>query len=69
MVDYTSTQAQAKELAPPCSRGEAQAKATMTKYRSALPPFSADGVDRMYRQLVEIHAIATALLAECARWC
>jgi hypothetical protein len=67
MVDFTSTQAQAKELAPPASRGEAQPEATMTKHRSASPLLTADGVDRMYHQLSKIHTIATAQLAECAR--
>jgi hypothetical protein len=60
MVDFTSTQAQAKELVPPTNQGEAQTEATVTKYRSASPPLTTDRVDMMYRQLVEIHAIATA---------
>jgi hypothetical protein len=30
-----------------------------------LPPSSADRVDRLYRQLVEIHTIVMAQLAEC----
>jgi hypothetical protein len=34
---------------------------------NTLPPPSTDGVDRLYRQLAEIHAIAVAPLAECAR--
>jgi hypothetical protein len=28
-----------------------------------------DGVDRMYRQLVKIHAIATTQLVKFAHWC
>jgi hypothetical protein len=32
------------------------------------PPLTADGVDKMYRQLMEIHAIIIVQLAECARW-
>jgi hypothetical protein len=31
----------------------------VTKYQSASPLLTADGVDRMYNQLVEIHTIAT----------
>jgi hypothetical protein len=34
---------------------------------SASPPLTTDGVDRMYHQLVEIHAIAATQLAESAR--
>jgi hypothetical protein len=52
MVDITSTQALAKELAPPFHRGEAQAGAARAKSPSMLPLLTADGVDRMYRQLV-----------------
>jgi hypothetical protein len=51
MVDITSTQALAKELAPPFHRGEAQARATIAKSPSMLPLLTADGVARMYRQL------------------
>jgi hypothetical protein len=68
MMDFTSTQAQAKELAPLASRGEAQAKAAAAKSPSASPPLTADEVDRMYRQMVEIHAIIAAQLVECSRW-
>jgi hypothetical protein len=35
---------------------------------STSPPLTADGLHRMYRQLVEIHAIAAAQLVECAHW-
>jgi hypothetical protein len=68
MVDFTSTQAQAKELAPPASRGVAQSEAAVTKHWSASPPLSANGVDRMYHKLPEIQAITAAQLAECAPW-
>jgi hypothetical protein len=67
MVDF-STQAQAKELAPPASRGEAQSEVAAIKYRSASPLLTTDGVDMMYHQLAKIHTIAAAPLAECARW-
>jgi hypothetical protein len=66
MADFTSTQAQAKELVPPSRRGEAPIEAAMTKSPSTSPPLTADGVDRMYHQLAEIHVIATVQLAECA---
>jgi hypothetical protein len=66
MVDFSSTQAQAKELAPPTSRGEAHVEAATTKSLSASPPLTTDKVDRMYYQLAEIHTIAAAQLAECA---
>jgi hypothetical protein len=69
MVDFTSTQAQAKEMAPPVHREEAQGGAIGAKSQSTLPPLIIDGVDMMYHQLAKIHAIAKALLAECARWC
>jgi histidine ammonia-lyase len=66
MVDFTSTQAQAKELAPPASQGEAQNEATATKHLSASPALTANEVDMMYHQVVEIHAITAAQLVECA---
>jgi gamma-glutamylcysteine synthetase len=40
----------------------------VTKTPSALPSPTTDGVDRMYRQLVEIHGIAAAQLEDCACW-
>jgi hypothetical protein len=39
-----------------------------TKSPSTSALFTTNGVDRMYRQLVEIHAIGAAQLAECAHW-
>jgi hypothetical protein len=68
MVDFTPTQDQAKEVAPPVHRGEAQAEAAVSKSLSMLPPLTVDRVDRMYCQLAKIHTIATAQLAECAHW-
>jgi hypothetical protein len=32
------------------------------------PPPTVNGVDKMYHQLAEIHAITAALQAEWARW-
>jgi hypothetical protein len=46
MLDFTSTQALAKELAPPICRREARAEANSA---STSPPLTADGLDRMYR--------------------
>jgi hypothetical protein len=63
MLDFTSTQALAKELAPQVRRREARAKANST---STSPPLTTDGLDRMYHQLVEIHAIIATQLVECA---
>jgi hypothetical protein len=68
MVDFTSTQAQAKEEAPPASREEGQVEVTAAKPMSAAPPLTTDGVNNMYHQLAEIHAIVVAQLVECARW-
>jgi hypothetical protein len=56
MVDFTSTQAQAKEVAPPA------------KPLSASPLLTTSGVDKMYHQMAEIHAITTIQLVECAHW-
>jgi hypothetical protein len=41
---------------PSCGWG--QAEATVAKPPSASPPPTVDGVDKLYRQLAEIHAIA-----------
>jgi hypothetical protein len=60
MVDFIPTQVQAKKLAPPVRRGEAQVEATVAKSLNTLPLLIIDGLDRMYCQLVEIHAIAAA---------
>jgi hypothetical protein len=67
-VNFASTQVQAKEVAPPASNEGSQDEAAPTKPLSASPPLTADGVDNMYYQLVEIHTTATAQLGECARW-
>jgi hypothetical protein len=68
MVDFASTQDQAKEVAPPASRKGEQANAAAAKPLSTSPPLTTDGMDKMYLQLVEIHAIAAMQLAECAHW-
>jgi hypothetical protein len=65
MVDFTSTQAQANEVAPTTSHEGGLAEATMATTLSASPPLTADGVDKMYCQLAEIYAMAFTKLAEC----
>jgi hypothetical protein len=45
-----------------------QTEATVANPLSASPPLTVNGGDRMYHQLVEIHAIAATQLAECAHW-
>jgi hypothetical protein len=39
----------------------------VAKALNTSPPPTIDGVDKLYHQLAEIHTIATAQLAECAR--
>jgi hypothetical protein len=67
MVEFTSTQAQAKEVAPPASREGGGDEATAAKPLSVSPPLTADRVDKMYHQLAEIDTIFTVQLAECTR--
>jgi hypothetical protein len=67
MTDFTSTQAQAKEVTPQSNyEGGWQDEATAVKPLSASPPLTANWVDKMYCQLAEIHAITTAQLEKCA---
>jgi hypothetical protein len=54
--------------APSASHDGGQTEAAVATTLNMLLPPSTDGVDRMYRQLADIHAIATASLAECAHW-
>jgi hypothetical protein len=65
MVDFASTQAWMKEVTPPVSGEGCQAKHVVAKPLSASPKLTTNGVDKMYCQLVEIHAIATMQLVEC----
>jgi hypothetical protein len=60
MVDFASTQARAKGVAPCANHEVGQTKAALAKPQNASPPPTADGVDMIYRQLVEIHAITAA---------
>jgi hypothetical protein len=55
-------------VAPPASHEGGQAEAAAAKPLSTSHPLTIDGVDKMYHQLVEIHAIADAQLAEYACW-
>jgi hypothetical protein len=68
MVDYASTQAQAKGLAPSASRVGSQVEAAVAEPLNASSPTTADRVDRLYHQLAEIHAITAMQLAECTCW-
>jgi hypothetical protein len=68
MVDFTATQAWAKVAAPSDNHKGSRPKAAMAKPPNASPPPTIDGMDRLYRQLAEIHAIAAVQLAECTRW-
>jgi hypothetical protein len=67
-MDFTSTQAQDKEVAPPASREGDQTEAVAAKPLSASPPLTTDRVDKMYHQLVEIHTIVTTQPVECTHW-
>jgi hypothetical protein len=51
MVDVASTQARAKEVAPPASHEGSRSEATTAKPLSASPPLTTDGVDMMCHQL------------------
>jgi hypothetical protein len=66
MMDYAPDRAQSKGVIstpshPSCRWG--QAEATVVKASSASPPPTTNRVDKLYRQLAEIHAIATTQLA------
>jgi hypothetical protein len=60
MTDFTSTQAQVKEVSPPASREGGKEEAAAATLLITSLPLIADGVDKMYHQLVEIHAITTS---------
>jgi hypothetical protein len=69
MMDFASTLAHAKGVAPAASHGEGCAEAAAARPLKASPLCTVDEVDKMYHQLVEIHATAAVQLAECAYWC
>jgi hypothetical protein len=56
MMDFTSTQAQVKGVAPTASLDEGYTEVDATKSPKASPSPTPDGVDKMYHQLAEIHA-------------
>jgi hypothetical protein len=68
MMEYASAQAQAKGVALTLSHEEGHTEATAARPPKAPSLPTTDGVDKIYHELVEIHAIATVQLAECARW-
>jgi hypothetical protein len=68
MMDFASTQSRAKEVAPTTSCEEGHTKADVARTPKGSHPPTADEVDKMYCQLVEMHALTVAQLAECARW-
>jgi hypothetical protein len=68
MVDLATAQAQAKGAALSANCEEGQTKDAVAKPLNAPLPPSADGVDMLYHQLAEIHAITATQLVECARW-
>jgi hypothetical protein len=69
MIDYALDQARSEgKVNAPHHQG-GLTKATKAKAVSISPPPTADEVDRLYRQLAEIHAISAAQLAECTHWC
>jgi hypothetical protein len=67
MMDFASTPTHTKGVNPTANHEEGHAKAATARPPKASPPPTVDGVDKMYCQLVEIHAITTASLAECTR--
>jgi hypothetical protein len=68
MMDFTSTQARAKGVAPTTSCEESHTEAVAARPLKASPPPTVDGVDKMYCQLGEIHALAATQLVECIHW-
>jgi hypothetical protein len=68
VLNVVATPAQAKGAARSADHEGGQTGATVTKTPSALPSPTAHGVDRLYLQLVEIHAIIAAQLVECTHW-
>jgi hypothetical protein len=67
MVDFTSTQAPGKQVAPPANRDGGQAEATVATALSTLSLLSVDRFYKRYRQLAKMHTIIATQLVECAR--
>jgi hypothetical protein len=59
MMDYVPSRARSKGVVSTPSHGWGQAEAAAAKALSVSPP-TIDGVDKMYHQLAEIHAIVIA---------
>jgi hypothetical protein len=68
MMDFASAHARAKGLAPTASCEERHIEAIAARLPKASPTPTADGVDKMYHQLADIHALAIAQLVECVHW-
>jgi hypothetical protein len=66
-MDLAATRAQAKRAAHSANREGGQTEAVVAKPLNVRQPPSTDGLDRLYHQLVEIHAFVAAQHAECAR--
>jgi hypothetical protein len=66
MMDFASTLALTKGVAPTASHEEGRTEAAAARPQKASPLPTAVGVDKMYCQLPEIHAITAAQLVECA---
>jgi hypothetical protein len=69
MIDYAPTQARSKGVISTPSCGWGQVEVVVAKAPSASPLPTTDRVDKLYRQLAEIHATTTMQLVECACWC
>jgi hypothetical protein len=57
MVDFASTHARTKEVAPSVSHEGGQAEVAVAKLLNTSPAPTINGVDRLYHQLVGIHVI------------
>jgi hypothetical protein len=64
-VDLTTTQLQAKGAVPLASHEGGQGEVAAIKPPNVPSLPSANGADRLYLQLAEIHAIAATQLAKC----
>jgi hypothetical protein len=69
MVDLAASQAQAKGAAPSTDHERDQTEATGSKPPKVLPAPFVDGVDKLCRQLAEIHSIGSTQLMVCDHWC
>jgi hypothetical protein len=65
MMDFTSTPARTKGVAPTVSLEEGHTESAAARSPKASPLPTTDGVEKMYHQLAENHAITAAQLAEC----